>query len=362
MGFGDFTTICQQIALPLCELVGPPNEITGTSGIPTVCYSRTIELANTIIFQGATDFAHILALIMTVIMVIHVRSKFTAVGRKEITTFFYIYILLTLLSLLLDSGVVPPGSESYPYFAAAQNGLSSAMCVCLLINGFVGFQLYEDGTTLSVWLLRLCSLGIFVTSGAVSLLTFKGWAGLGPEHTIGLFVVLYLSNALFLFIYVVMQILLVVNTLQDRWPLGDIAFGIFFFVIGQVILYTFSESICNAAAHYMDGLFFATICNLGAVMMVYKYWDSITREDLEFSVGTKINNWEVKESLIPEDSETAGLSGVGRRSTVHGGDRATVYGAPTVTQDGSESLYAPSTYHHTGSGNNRHSYYSTHGY
>lgn len=44
------------------------------------CYARNIEVANTIIFQGATDVAHIAALAMTVIMVIHVRSKFTAVG------------------------------------------------------------------------------------------------------------------------------------------------------------------------------------------------------------------------------------------------------------------------------------------
>ena len=32
-----------------------------------------------------------------------------------------------------------------------------------------------------------------------------------------------------------------------------------------------------------------------------QYWDSITREDLEFSVGTKQGNWEVKELLPEED-------------------------------------------------------------
>ncbi|KAF2453606.1 chitin synthase III catalytic subunit [Lineolata rhizophorae] len=308
MGFGDFDALCQKAAIPLCAAVGPPSEINGTPGIQPNCYSRTIELANTIIFQGATDFMHILALVMTVIMVIHVRSKFTAVGRKEITTFFYIYMLLTIASLILDAGVVPPGSSVFAYFAAAQNGLSSALCICLLINGFVGFQLYEDGTTLSVWLLRLCSLAMFIISGAVSLLTFKGWAGLGPDNTVGLFVVLYIFNAIFLSVYVVMQVILVVNTLQDRWPLGDITFGVFFFVMGQVILYVFGDTICDGAQHYIDGLFFATICNLLAVMMVYKYWDSITREDLEFSVGTKVNNWEVKE-LLPSEDE--------RRATMH---------------------------------------------
>ena len=79
MGFGDFDTLCQQAALPLCSLVGGGG-LMGTTGIQTKCYSRSIELANTIIFQGATDFMHILALIMTAIMIIHVRSKFTAVG------------------------------------------------------------------------------------------------------------------------------------------------------------------------------------------------------------------------------------------------------------------------------------------
>jgi hypothetical protein len=122
-------------------------------------------------------------------------------------------MILTMFSLILDSGVIPPGSGVFPYFAAVQNGLSSALCTCLLINGFVGFQLYEDGTALSVWLLRICSLGMFVISGAVSLLTFKGWAGLSPTNTVGLFVVLYLLNGIFILIYVVMQIILVVKYL-----------------------------------------------------------------------------------------------------------------------------------------------------
>lgn len=192
------------------------------------------------------------------------------IGRKEITTFFYIYMALTTASLILDSGVISPGNGAYPYVAAVQNGLTSALCTCLLVNGFVGFQLYEDGTTLSVWLLRLTSLGMFVISGAVSLLTFKGWAGLGPTNTVGLFVVLYIINGICVAVYLVMQIILVANTLQDRWPLGDIGFGTFFLVIGQVILYVFSDTICTNVEHYLDGLFFATICNLLAVMMVYK--------------------------------------------------------------------------------------------
>ncbi|KEZ45253.1 Chitin synthase export chaperone [Scedosporium apiospermum] len=309
-GFGDFTDLCRTAPMPLCASIGPITSVSSNVGIEPNCYARNIELANTMIFEGAASAMHIVALIMTVIMVLHVRGKFTAVGRKEITTFFYLYMLLTFISLCVDAGVVPQGSDAYPYFVAIQNGLSSAVVTCLLVNGFVGFQLYEDGTPLSVWLLRICSFVGFVISFLISIATFKSWAGLSPTNTIGLFVVLYLLNAIQLFVYVAMQIFLVVRTLQDRWPLGDIAFGLFFFVVGQVLMYAFSSKICVAVSHYVDGLFFATTCNLLAVMMVYKYWDSITKEDLEFSVGTRMNNWEVKE-LLPEDE---------RRATVYADD------------------------------------------
>ena len=273
MTFGDFTSICAQSPLPLCSILGPPTTLTSNHNplLISKCSARSIELGHTIIFAAATDFAHIAALAMTAIMIFHVRSKFTAVGRKEILTFFYLYLGLTAVSLVLDAGVIPAyNSGVYPWFVAVQNGLASAMCTSLLINGFVGFQLYEDGTTLSVWLLRLTSIAMFVISFAVTLLTVNGWAGLSPTNTTGLFVVLYVINAVCIAVYVVMQVILVVNTLQDRWPLGDLAFGAFFFVIGQVILYVFGNTICEGTSHYLDGLFFATVCNLLGVMMVYK--------------------------------------------------------------------------------------------
>lgn len=295
MSFGSFENLCAQSPLPLCYVLGPPSSLTSSHNpllLPD-CAARSIEVGNTIIFQAATDFAHIAALAMTVIMIFHVRSKFTAVGRKEILTFFYLYLLLTIVSLVLDAGVLPATTDgAFSYFVAAQNGLASALCTALLINGFVGFQLYEDGTLLSIWLLRLSSIFMFAIGFVVSLLTFQGWAGLSPENTTGLFVVLYLINAICLFVYLVMQVILVVNTLQDRWPLWDLAAAVFFFVIGQVILYTFGARICEAVNHYLDGLFFATVCNLLAVMMIYKVRSSslfLTQPNTNvspFSTGT----------------------------------------------------------------------------
>ena len=77
-------------------------------------------------------------------------------------------------------------------------------------------------------------------------------------------------------VYIVLQLILVFRTLEDRWPIGDIVFGTAFFAGAQVLLFAFSVTICNAIKHYIDGLFFFTLCILLSVMMVYKYWDDIT--------------------------------------------------------------------------------------
>lgn len=155
--------------------------------------------------------------------------------------------------------------------------------------------------------------------------TFQGLIGLSPESPVVLFSAVYFLNGLMLLIYVVMQIILVINTLDDRWPLGkrllgetrvdglsmansrytlpttddtgDILFGLAFFILGQIFEMFLSNPICEAAKHYVDGLFFGTICSLLGVMMVYKYWDSITKEDLEFSVGGKANVWEIRDEF-----------------------------------------------------------------
>ncbi|KAF9291974.1 Chitin synthase, class 7 [Mortierella alpina] len=301
--FGNFNYICSTVSLTLCPLVGVPD------GIEPVCYSRNMKLAETLIFQPSTIIIHIIALIMTAIMIYHIRSKYTAVGRKEIIMFFYLYMLVTILDLLLISGIIPTASNLYPYFTGVHLGLISATFWCLLLNGFVGFQFAEDGTPLSLWSIRISSFVVFAAVTFLSIATFNKLGPFDPLHPVALWVVFFIFNGAALLIYVILQIVLVVNTLDDRWPLGDIVFGIAFFATGQVILYVFSLDICNFAKHYIDGLFFGTIATLLSVMMVYKYWDSITKEDLEFSVGSKQNVWEVKELLGEDEMAGGGLYG-----------------------------------------------------
>ena len=100
--------------------------------------------------------------------------------------------------------------------------------------------------------------------------------GFKNTKPLGLWIIYILWPVICAVVYVVSQLILVFRTLEDRWPIGDILFGAGFFTIAQVLLFAFSAKICDAIKHYIDGLFFFTLCMLLSVMMVYKYWDSIT--------------------------------------------------------------------------------------
>ncbi|TFY78979.1 hypothetical protein EWM64_g5033 [Hericium alpestre] len=290
--FGSFDKICQTAAMVVCPLVG------SDQGIEPTCYSRNVDVAGTLIFQPSTCFVHIVAIIMTAIMIYHIRGKYTAVGRKEIVLFFYLYALIELLAMFLDSNIIPTAHKVYPWFAAVYTGLVCAAYTCLLINGFVGFQFAEDGTPTSLWFLRISCLFVFGLCMFIAIATFKNIASFRFDKPLGLWIVYILWPLICTVVYVVSQLILVFRTLEDRWPIGDIIFGAAFFTIAQILLFAFSATICDAIKHYIDGLFFFTLCMLLSVMMVYKYWDSITREDLEFSVGSKAAVWEVKDPLL----------------------------------------------------------------
>lgn len=251
------------------------------------------------IFNVGTAFIHLGTIFVLAMIIFSIRTKYTAIGREEILHFFYLYTLLTFFSLVVDAGVTPPGSTSYPYLVSIQAGLTSATCCCLMLNGFLGFQLYEDGTKQSRWSLRLFSFLAFALTFVIALVTFQGWGGsaLDPTHTTGLFVVLYILNAIMVVVYFVSELTLSVLVLRDIWALGAIILCGFFFVVGQILMYALSDVICVQVKHYIDGTFFATVCNLFAVMMVYKFWDMITTEDMEFGVSNKETTWTVDDLL-----------------------------------------------------------------
>ncbi|ORX87844.1 hypothetical protein K493DRAFT_237240 [Basidiobolus meristosporus CBS 931.73] len=293
--FGRFDGLCNTLSLTLCPLVGP----TTTRAVP-MCYSRNVDIGGFLIFQPGSLAMYVVTLIMISIMIYNIKVKYTAVGRKEMVLFFYFFTMSTVLEMLLITGIIPTGSNVYKYFTAAHLGLLSATVWCLLLNGFVGFQWAEDGTPLSLWSMRLSSMLILGIVAFVSFATFENLFGFFDSNKpLILWIVYFFFNGAAMCIYFILQVVLVVNTLDDLWPLGGVIFAAFSFVAGQVILLLFSLEICESTSHYLDGLFLEILCRLFAMMMIYKYWDSITRDDLEYTVDCRSDQWELKGGATP---------------------------------------------------------------
>jgi hypothetical protein len=106
VSFGSFDYFCQQAPLILCPLVG--NQI-----VEPTCYARNVDVNGTLLFQPATLMIHVISLIMTAIMIYHIKIKYTAVGRKEMLLFFYLYGSVVLLEFFLLSGLIPFATVSY---------------------------------------------------------------------------------------------------------------------------------------------------------------------------------------------------------------------------------------------------------
>ncbi|KAJ9069571.1 Chitin synthase, class 7 [Entomophthora muscae] len=213
--FGSYKELCQIAPLTVCPY------IETNLGVDPLCYARSMTISgNNTVFEVASLIVYVLTLILCIFMIYSIKTKYTAIGRKEMVIFFYIYMLEVICEFVLISGIVPTSSIVYPYGAAIHIGLITACCWSLFLNGFVGFQFIEDGTPFSLWSIRLTTLGVFISSAFVAGATFLESAGLSKTWTSPLFIIHIVLNGTLLLVYYLMQLVLVSRNLDDRWPIG----------------------------------------------------------------------------------------------------------------------------------------------
>ncbi|GMG21010.1 unnamed protein product [Ambrosiozyma monospora] len=294
MVYGDFKALCENSPIPLCILISPLGanlDDIGFQGILPTCYARSVNVANTLIFQIGVSVIHLVTLIVMQIIVYLTRRRYTAIGRKEMIFFFWCFIGFTIGTLIVDTGVSPPGSPSSSYFVAFQVAMTGSCCWSLMYAGFTAFNYWEDGSLWSMLTLCISTLIIFSVNYIIAIFTFKeDWSTvINPTHTTALFTLFFVINAIFLSVYLISQILVCCCVLGfNLWALGALSLSVFFFASAELLLYAFNHHICTSLNHYVDGAIFSTLGNMFAIMMVYKYWDIITFDDDEYYTYTQV--------------------------------------------------------------------------
>jgi hypothetical protein len=155
-----------------------------------------------------------------------------------------------------------------------------------MLNAAVGYQLIEDGTPVSLGLIVGSALVIFIGTGYITLDTGYSWTGhfdssltSSTNRNIGLYVLYQLAPLVFLFIFFVLETLLVIRILGERKPMIYLGAAALLFAIGQIFDYVVSVHICKGTKGKIDGSLFETLFTLLSVVAVWVFWSSITEDD-----------------------------------------------------------------------------------
>jgi hypothetical protein len=225
-----------------------------------------------------------LAILTTLFLLWRSERKAAAVGRREMQLFLLGFMLISICEIFSVGGF-PLNDAARRGFSAAHIALITTTFWMLLLNGLVGYQLLDDGTFLSVGLLTLSAAALFIGTGYIALDTGFSWTNYWddsyePRHRhMALYVLYQLCPLVFLFIYFILEAILVLRVLGERRPMLWLIAAAILFAIGQVFQYVISVHICRPTNGAIDGNFFQALFNVLSVITIWIFWSSITEDD-----------------------------------------------------------------------------------
>jgi len=266
--FGSLA-ICERAPFPVCDILNFPQQCVLKHPVPGIT-----NLAELIVCA--------LSIAAAVYFILRCRMKKAAVGRLEMIIFFLWYFLAVVLELVI--GGIGLGAPASTYVGALQVGSTAAAFVALFLNGFVGYQWLDDGTTISL-------LGIFGTSALYGIVAayFAADASLqinfktspGSPINIPLYVCYFIVPVICVGLYVITAAVLVFMYLRSRRPLGLLLGAFLAFVLAAMFALFVSFAICQGTSGAIDGRFLVTFWIAMAVWWVFRFWDSITEDTWE---------------------------------------------------------------------------------
>jgi hypothetical protein len=191
------------------------------------------------------------------------------------------YIIISICEIFTVGGF-PLDTNVRQGFTAVHLAAIVATLWILMLNAIVGYQLLDDGTPMSIGLIIGSAAALFIGTGYIALDTAFDWTGHfqsshgGSNRNIGLYVLYQLCPLIFLFLYFVLESVLVLRVLGERKPMIYLIAAALLFAIGQIFNYVISVHICKPTNGAIDGAFFETLFTLLSVVAVWIFWSSIT--------------------------------------------------------------------------------------
>ncbi|MCJ1359817.1 MAG: hypothetical protein MMC33_009820 [Icmadophila ericetorum] len=281
--FGDFHNFCRDSTLPICNIFsespvqgGPGYGGCVLTGIP-LSNGRHLANLGSILLCG-------IAILVALFLIFKSERKQAAVGRREMQLFLIGYIVIEICEIFTVGGF-PLDRKVRLGFTAVHLGAITATIWILLLNGVVGYQLLDDGTPLSLGAILLSAAALFIGTGYITLDTAFQYTGhfdpslVDPNRNIGLYVLYQLAPLVFLFLFFILETVLVIRVLGEKKPMLYLLAAALLFAIGQIFQYIASTHICQGTSGKINGALFETLFTLSSVVMIWVFWSSITEDD-----------------------------------------------------------------------------------
>ena len=280
--FGDFNVLCQRTSLPFCKAF---TTVTRTCTMVNI----TGSAAN--VSDLGEVIATFLAFLGTLIIAYRTHTKYAAVGRIEMNLMNLFYGLLLLLDIVLNI----LGSNR-GFIGSLYAGVLTGFFWILFLNGFVGYQVVEDGSALSVWGILLSTslfsfLGGYFTFGV----SIGNIAMFGPAKTNSpaLFGILLIWPIVSMSLYVLLMTVLVVKQLSQRKPMLYLSLSIALAILSFIFTIRVSDQLCMGTRSndqkgalpgqtlgYLTGAPFGVFFGFLAYGLLFKFWFAITEGTL----------------------------------------------------------------------------------
>jgi hypothetical protein len=227
-----------------------------------------------------------IAIVLTAGLLWRTERKAAAVGRREIQLFLLGYLVISICEIF-SQGHFPINNAVRKGFSAANIAAVTATTWILLMNAAVGFQLLDDGTPVSIALIAGSALAFFIGTGYIALDTAFEWTGYWSStlddnerhRNLALYTLYQLAPLVFLFLFFVLETVLVLRILGEVRPMIYLGAAALLFAIGQIFQYVISVHICNPTDGAINGAFFSTLFTLLSVLAIWVFWSSITEDD-----------------------------------------------------------------------------------
>lgn len=151
-------------------------------------------------------------------------TELSLMSSREMQLFLIGYIIIEICEIFSIGGFPLPGRVRRA-FSAAHIAAVVATTWILLMNGAVGYQLLYDGTLTSMLLIFGSAAALFIGTGYIALDTGFSWTGYWnssltqPNQAYALYTLYFLVPLVFLFLYFVLESILVLRVLKEVRPM-----------------------------------------------------------------------------------------------------------------------------------------------